>query len=31
MPNIPEMNEVWGPMVTALQLIANGRENPKNP
>ncbi|KWU63916.1 cyclodextrin-binding protein [Priestia megaterium] len=29
MPNIPEMNEVWGPMVTALQLIANGRENPK--
>jgi len=29
MPNIPEMSEVWGPMVTALQLVANGKEEPK--
>jgi arabinogalactan oligomer / maltooligosaccharide transport system substrate-binding protein len=29
MPNIPEMAEVWGPMATALQLVANQKEEPK--
>ncbi|WP_370507339.1 extracellular solute-binding protein [Priestia megaterium] len=29
MPNSPEMNEVWGPMNTALQLIANSKQKPK--
>ncbi|WP_239421994.1 extracellular solute-binding protein [Bacillus sp. CGMCC 1.16541] len=29
MPNIPEMTEIWGPMVTAMQLVANGKEEPK--
>jgi arabinogalactan oligomer / maltooligosaccharide transport system substrate-binding protein len=30
MPNVPEMGEVWGPMATALQLIANQKEAPKS-
>jgi arabinogalactan oligomer / maltooligosaccharide transport system substrate-binding protein len=29
MPNIPEMAEVWGPMATALQLVANQKAEPK--
>jgi arabinogalactan oligomer/maltooligosaccharide transport system substrate-binding protein len=29
MPNIPEMAEVWGPMATALQLVANKKVEPK--
>jgi arabinogalactan oligomer / maltooligosaccharide transport system substrate-binding protein len=29
MPNIPEMAEVWAPMATALQLVANQKEEPK--
>ncbi|HZG61533.1 MAG TPA: extracellular solute-binding protein [Anoxybacillus sp.] len=29
MPNIPEMAEVWGPMATALQLVANQKTEPK--
>ncbi|TFB24455.1 extracellular solute-binding protein [Filobacillus milosensis] len=29
MPNIPEMGQVWGPMATALQLIAMGDQEPK--
>jgi arabinogalactan oligomer / maltooligosaccharide transport system substrate-binding protein len=29
MPNIPEMSEVWGPMATALQLVANQKIKPK--
>jgi arabinogalactan oligomer/maltooligosaccharide transport system substrate-binding protein len=29
MPNIPEMAEVWGPMATALQLVANQNAEPK--
>jgi arabinogalactan oligomer / maltooligosaccharide transport system substrate-binding protein len=30
MPNVPEMGEVWGPMATALQLVANQKEAPKS-
>ena len=30
MPSIPEMNEVWGPANSALQLIATGKQDPKN-
>lgn len=30
MPNIPEMQEVWDPMKTALQLIATGKSKPKD-
>jgi arabinogalactan oligomer / maltooligosaccharide transport system substrate-binding protein len=30
MPNIPEMSEVWGPMATALQLVATQKETPKD-
>ncbi|MFS1516299.1 extracellular solute-binding protein [Bacillus sp. SCS-151] len=30
MPNIPEMAEVWGPMATALQLVANQKVDPKS-
>jgi arabinogalactan oligomer / maltooligosaccharide transport system substrate-binding protein len=29
MPNIPEMNEVWGPADSALQTIATGKAQPK--
>lgn len=29
MPNIPEMGEVWGPMATALQTVANQKAEPK--
>ncbi|MGL6026258.1 MAG: extracellular solute-binding protein [Vibrio sp.] len=29
MPSIPEMNEVWGPANSALQLIATGKQAPK--
>jgi len=29
MPSIPEMNEVWGPANSALQLIATGKQEPK--
>lgn len=29
MPNIPEMAEVWSPMATALQLVANQKAEPK--
>lgn len=29
MPNIPEMSEVWEPMATALQLIANQKQEPQ--
>jgi arabinogalactan oligomer/maltooligosaccharide transport system substrate-binding protein len=29
MPSIPEMNEVWGPANTALQLIATDKQDPK--
>ncbi|MFC4320541.1 extracellular solute-binding protein [Litchfieldia salsa] len=29
MPNIPEMAEVWGPMATALQVVANQKAEPK--
>lgn len=29
MPNIPEMGEVWGPMASALQLIAKQELDPK--
>lgn len=29
MPSIPEMNEVWGPANSALQLIATGKQKPK--
>ncbi|WP_432452059.1 MULTISPECIES: extracellular solute-binding protein [unclassified Agarivorans] len=30
MPSIPEMNEVWGPANSALQLIATGKQTPKD-
>ena len=30
MPSIPEMNEVWGPVNTALQLIATDKQDPKS-
>ncbi|SDG84959.1 arabinogalactan oligomer / maltooligosaccharide transport system substrate-binding protein [Vibrio xiamenensis] len=30
MPSIPEMNEVWGPANSALQLIATGKQAPKD-
>lgn len=30
MPSIPEMNEVWGPANSALQLIATGKQEPKS-
>ena len=30
MPSIPEMNEVWGPANSALQLIATGKQSPKD-
>ncbi len=30
MPSIPEMNEVWGPANSALQLIATGKQDPKD-
>lgn len=30
MPSIPEMNEVWGPMNSALQLIATGKQDAKS-
>lgn len=29
MPSIPEMNEVWSPANSALQLIATGKQDPK--
>ncbi|WP_105901737.1 extracellular solute-binding protein [Vibrio gangliei] len=29
MPSIPEMNEVWAPANSALQLIATGKQEPK--
>jgi arabinogalactan oligomer/maltooligosaccharide transport system substrate-binding protein len=29
MPNIPEMGQVWGPMASALQLIATDDQEPK--
>lgn len=29
MPNVPEMAEVWGPMASSLQLIANQKQEPK--
>lgn len=29
MPSIPEMNEVWGPANSALQLIATNKQDPK--
>jgi arabinogalactan oligomer / maltooligosaccharide transport system substrate-binding protein len=29
MPNIPQMNEVWGPADSALQTIATGKAQPK--
>jgi arabinogalactan oligomer/maltooligosaccharide transport system substrate-binding protein len=29
MPNIPEMSQVWGPMATALQLIATDKQDAK--
>lgn len=29
MPNIPEMGEVWGPMASALQLVASQKTEPK--
>ncbi|PJC87169.1 cyclodextrin-binding protein [Vibrio sp. HA2012] len=29
MPSIPEMNEVWNPANSALQLIATGKQGPK--
>lgn len=29
MPNIPEMGQVWGPMATALQLIATDKQDAK--
>ncbi len=29
MPSIPEMNEVWGPANSALQLIATDKQDPK--
>ena len=30
MPSIPEMNEVWNPANNALQLIATGKQGPKD-
>jgi arabinogalactan oligomer/maltooligosaccharide transport system substrate-binding protein len=29
MPNIPEMSQVWGPMASALQLVAAGEQEPE--
>ena len=30
MPSVPEMNEVWGPVNSALQLIATDKQSPKD-